>query len=162
MPPDGACWLPQMLKILCRTQSPSMCYYNFKNYKTLTANNTQHAKSLKNSKASTGSHTNAVASITNVTLSPNQTNDFIAAVFLALSSNVVGNGSYSEGSDNSFSSVSTPAHIKSKNFIWHCSLTGPTVDFPVMKPSLIDNKCHMVLIHPDIVKELGLEIFFLN
>ena len=88
--------------------------------------------------------------------------DFIVAVFSSLSLSVVVNGSFSEGSDNSMASVSTTPHIKSKHFIWDCLLTGPTVDFPVKHPSLIDNGCHMVLIRPDVVAQLGLPVFTLD
>jgi hypothetical protein len=118
-------------------------------------------KSTQSSKPSSSSQMTTVAAVTD-SATPNQTKDFIAAVFPSLSSGVVGDGSYSEGSDNSFSSVSTPPHIKSKHFIWTFLLTGPAVDLPVNKPSLIDNGCHMVLIRPDVVSELGLPIFSLE
>ena len=89
--------------------------------------------------------------ITNANTSQNQTKDFIAAVFPSLLSSAVGDGSFLEGSDNSFASVSESPHIKSKHFIWDCLLTGPKVDFPVTKPALINNGCHIILIRPDIV-----------
>ena len=69
---------------------------------------------------------------------------------------------FSGKSDNSLASVSQAPHIKSKHFIWNCSLTGPAVDFPVTKPSLINNSCHMVLIQPNVVEELGLPVFSLD
>ena len=88
--------------------------------------------------------------------------DFIAAIFPSLLSSAVGDSSFSEGSDNSFASVSASPHIKSKHLIWDCLLTGPKVNFPVTKPALIDNGCHMVLIRPDIIHELGLDMFTLD
>lgn len=74
----------------------------------------------------------------------------------------MGDGSFSEGSDNSHASMSPGPHIKSKHFIWDCLLTGPAVNFPVKKPALINNGCHMVLIHPNIVDELHLQTFSLD
>ena len=131
-----------------------------KNYKMLTLQDAQRTKAAQNTKNSKV-RTNVIVSVTD-SMSPNQTEDFIAAVFPTLSSGVVGDRSYMDGSDNSFGSVSVTPHIKSKHFIWNCSLTGPSVDFLVMKASLIDNSCHMVLIWSDVVKELGLSIFTLD
>ena len=71
---------------------------------------TKTAQNTKNSKA----QANVIASVTDST-SPNQTEDFIAAVFLTLLSGVIGNRSYTDGSDNSFGSVSVTPHIKSKD-----------------------------------------------
>ena len=116
-----------------------------KGYKPLTVQDAHCAKAIHSSKGSFTSNSNTVASITDVS-SSSQTKDFIAAVFPTLASGAVEDGSFSEGSNNSFASVSTKPHIKSKHFIWSCSLTGPAVDLPVIKPSLIDNGCHMVLI----------------
>jgi hypothetical protein len=131
-----------------------------KGYKTLTAQDANRAKNAYNAKAGS-SQLNTVASVSDATTSKD-TEDFIAAVFLNLSSNLLGDGTFSDNSDSSFSSVSPPPHIKSKHFIWNCSLTGPAVTFPVTKPALIDNGCHMVLIRPDTVAELGLPIFELK
>ena len=116
-----------------------------KGYKPLTMQDAHHAKAICSSKGSSTSNSNTVASITDV-FSPSQTKDFITAVFPTLASGAVKDGSFYEGSDNSFASMSTKPHIKSKHFIWTCSLTGPAVDLPVIKFSLIDNGCHMVLI----------------
>ena len=131
-----------------------------KGYKTITAQDAHQAKSAHSAKTNTASQMNTVASISDA--SNTQPDDFVAAVFPTLPSGVLGDGSFSEGSDASFSSVSEPPPLKSKHFIWNCSLTGPSVTFPVTKPSLIDNGCHMVLIRPDIVEELGLPIFALQ
>ena len=131
-----------------------------KGYKTLTVHDANRAKNAYNAKATTP-QLNTVASVSDATTSKDN-EDFIAAVFPNLSSNLIGDGSFSENSDSSFTSVSPPPHIKSKHFIWNCSLTGPAVTFPVTKPALIDNGCHMVLIRPDIVAELGLPIFELK
>ena len=132
-----------------------------KGYKTLTAQDAQRAKAAQNSKGSSSSQINTVAAITEPGPS-HEGEDFCAAVFPNLSSGLIGEGNFSDNSDTSFSSVSTPPHIKSKHFIWNCTLTGPAVTFPVTKSSLIDNGCHMVLIRPDIVDLLGLEIFTLD
>ena len=131
-----------------------------KGYKPLTAQDAQRAKAAHNSKGSS-SQSNTIAAVTDAGPS-NEAEDFCAAVFPNLSSGVIGDNSFSDNSDGSFSSVSHPPHIKSKHFIWNCSLTGPSVTFPVTKPSLIDNGCHMVLIRPDTVEELGLETFSLK
>ena len=128
-----------------------------KGYKTLTTQDALRAKSAQKSK---GSSSHTIAAITDA-FPANETADFIASVFPSLPSGAVGNGSHSEASDNSFGSMSAPPPFKSKHFIWHSSLTGPLVDFPVKVPSLIDNGCHMVLIRPDIVEKLGLPIFTL-
>ena len=132
-----------------------------KGYKTLTAQDAQRAKSSHNSKNSSSSQPNTVAAVTDAGPSSEGV-DFCAAVFPNLSSGVIGDGSFSDNSEVSFSNVSHTPHIKSKHFIWNCSLTGPSVTFPVTKPSLIDNGCHMVLIRPDTVQELGLEILTLK
>ena len=87
--------------------------------------------------------------------------DFISVVFLNLPAGVIGDTSFGNLSDASFSSVSPP-HIKSKHFIRDFALTGPTVSFPVVKPSPINNSCHMVLICPEVTKELSLSIFALD
>ena len=132
-----------------------------KNYETLTVHNAQHAKASQSSRTATMSQLKTIATVSDAN-SSNQTDNFIATIFSSLSLNVVGNGSFSEGSDNSLASVTQLPHIKSKHFIWNYSLTGPAVDFPVTKPSLIDNSCHMVLIWPDVVEQLGLPIFSLD
>ena len=132
-----------------------------KNYKVLTPQDAQWARAIYNSRTTSNQQINTVATVSDPTLST-LTNDFVAAIFPSLSSNIVGDGSFSDGSDNSYASVSSPPHIKSRHLIWNCLLTGPLVDFPVTKPSLINNGCHMVLICPDIIAELGLPIFNLH
>lgn len=82
--------------------------------------------------------------------------DFIASIFGPLSqTSVVGNGSFSE-SDTSISLLT-----KSKHYVWKCSVDSPAVEFPIKTTSLIDNGAHIVLIHPDLVKKLGLKISLL-
>ena len=138
-----------------------------KGYKVLTAQDAQrakgaHASKSPNTQTNNNVSMNNIASISEVPQKPNQTDDFIAAVFPSLSSSAVGDGSFSDGSDSSFAPVSPPPPLKSKHFIWNCTLTGPAVTFPINKPSLIDNGCHMVLIRPDLVEELGLPILALE
>ena len=129
-----------------------------KGYKALTAQDTQCAKAANSAKAPPSSQLNMAASVSEIP--NNKLDDFIAAVFPNLPSGLIGDGS--ENSDSSFSSVSVQPPLKSKHFIWNCSLTGPAVTFPITAPSLIDNGCHMVLIRPDIVEKLGLPIFALK
>ena len=132
-----------------------------KGYKTLTHQDAQHAKSVNAGNPGTSSQMNTVASVTEAP--PTEMNDFLATVFPNLSSGLIEDGSFSEGEDSSFSSsMSTPPPLKSKHFIWNCSLMGPSVILPVIKLGLIDNSCHMVLIRPDLVNELGLPIFALK
>ena len=108
-----------------------------KNYKTLTEKDAQRAKAAHDAKPS-GSQINTVATVSDA--SPKTENeDFVAAVF---PSGYISDNSFS-GSDSSYASVSTPPPIKSKHFIWDCILNGPSVTFPVTKPLLIDNGCHM-------------------
>ena len=132
-----------------------------KGYKTLTAQDALRAKAALRSKSGSSSQSNTIAAITEA--SPgNESSDLVAAVFPSLPPGAVSDGnSFSDSSDNSFSSVSAPPPFKCKHFIWDCSLTGPSVDFPLKRASLIDNGCHMVLIRPDVVKELGLPVFTL-
>lgn len=68
---------------------------------------------------------------------------------------MLGNGSFSE------SDVSVSVPKKSKHYIWKCTIDGPTVEFPVKTTSLIDNGAHIVLIHPDLVTKLGLQLLLL-
>jgi len=73
-------------------------------------------------------------------------------------SSIIGNGSFSEGE----TSVSFPP-LKSKHFIWKCKVNGgPTVDFPLMVHTLIDNGAHIVLIRPELVKQLHLPVYTLE
>ena len=73
-------------------------------------------------------------------------------------SSVIGNGSFSEGE----TSMSFPL-LKSKHFIWKCKVNGgPTVDFPLMVHTLIDNGAHIVLIHPELVEQLHLPVYTLE
>ena len=131
-----------------------------KGYKTLTAQDAQRAKAANLAKAPPSSQLTTVASVSEIP--NNKSDDFIAAVFPNLPSGLIGDGSFSENSDSSFSSVSKIPPLKSKHFIWNCSLTGPAVTFPMTALSLIDNGCHMVLIRPDVVEKLGLPIFALK
>jgi hypothetical protein len=68
------------------------------------------------------------------------------------------NGMDSGGSDN----VSDIAPLKPKHFIWNCIIDSPLLEFPLKVLSLIDNRCHLVLIRPDIIEKLSLIIFFLE
>ena len=82
--------------------------------------------------------------------------DFIASIFGPLSSmSALGNGSFSKGD----ASVGHPT--KSKHYIWKC-LIDHAVEFPVKMASLIDNRVHIVLIHPDLVTKLGLPLSLLE
>ena len=72
-----------------------------KGYKTLTAQDALRAKTAQKPKGSSSSQSNTIATI--IDASPaNETADFVAAVFPSLPSGVVGDGSFSEASDNSF------------------------------------------------------------
>jgi hypothetical protein len=71
-----------------------------------TAQDAQRAKSANAAKPGASNQINTVASIAEVPA--NQTDDFIAAVFPSLSSNVVGDGSFADGSDSSFASLLFP------------------------------------------------------
>jgi hypothetical protein len=132
-----------------------------KNYKTLTEREAQRAKNSNNTRPSSSTQISTIATVSDTTPTE-QNDDFIAAVFPCLSSGVIGNRSFTDASDSSFASVSKTPPLKSKHFIWDCILNGPTVTFPLKKAALIDNGCHMVLIQPDIVKELGLPVFTLE
>ena len=70
------------------------------------------------------------------------------------SSAVIGGESFSSEGD---SSVCQP--FKSKHYVWKCQIDGTIDEFPLKISSLIDNGAHMVLIRPDIVKQLGLPCF---
>ena len=77
----------------------------------------------------------------------------VVAVFAP--SSVLGNGTDSGESDN----VSDTAPLKCKHLVWKCLVDGPSSEFPLKIPALINNGCHLVLIHPDIVSKLGLTVF---
>ncbi|KAJ7590647.1 hypothetical protein C8J56DRAFT_1046897 [Mycena floridula] len=49
--------------------------------------------------------------------------------------------------------------VRPKHFMWHCQITpiSPS-SLPVKVNALIDNGSHLVLIHPELVKELGLPV----
>ena len=48
------------------------------------------------------------------------------------------------------------APLQGKHFVWRCTIDGPALEFPLKISSLIDNGCHLILIHPDLVTHLGL------
>jgi hypothetical protein len=133
--------------------------FSGKGYKPDTERDAQHTKNNAFTKA-TSSQITTVAAVSDATAA-NHNDDFIAAVFPSLSSTVISEGSLDD-SDASFASVSPPPPIKSKHFIWNCILTSPLVTFPMKKPALINNGCQMVLIHPNLVEQLGLQIFTLK
>jgi hypothetical protein len=73
-------------------------------------------------------------------------------------SSMLGNGTNS-GESNSVSDI-TP--WKCKHFVWNCFTDGPLTEFPLKVSSLVDNRCYLVLIQPDIVEQLGLLILQLK
>lgn len=52
--------------------------------------------------------------------------------------------------------------IRAKHLIWDCQVHGLTHDFPVKTRALIDNGAHLVLIRPELVKQLELRIHKLH
>ena len=80
----------------------------------------------------------------------------VVAAFIP--SATLGNGTDSGGLD----SMSDIAPFKCKHFVWKCSIDGPLPEFPLTISSLVDNSCHLVLIRPDIVEKLGLNVFSLE
>jgi reverse transcriptase-like protein/integrase-like protein/chromodomain-containing protein len=94
------------------------------------------------------------ASIIEADSSGSTDDNFVAALFGPVpGTSVIGNGSFSDGD----ASVSPP--LKSKHFIWNCTVDGPAAEFPLKFATLIDNGAHMVLIRPDAVSQLGLPLF---
>ncbi len=69
------------------------------------------------------------------------------------SSSIIRNNSFSKGDI----SVSLPP-LRSKHFVWKCTVNGPNVDFPLTVSTLIDNGAHVMLIRPEVVQKLGLPI----
>jgi len=63
-------------------------------------------------------------------------------------------------SDISGHDVSCP--LCSKHLLWDCQIHGLISDFPVMTRALIDNGAHLVLIHPELVDQLGLKKYHLH
>ena len=58
--------------------------------------------------------------------------------------------------------MSNIAPFKCKHFVWKCLIDGPLLEFPLTISSLVDKSCHLVLIRPDIVEKLGLNVFSLK
>jgi hypothetical protein len=83
----------------------------------------------------------------------NSEEDDIVAAFTP--SSVLGNCTDS----GRFDKVSDITPLKCKHFIWQCLIEGPLLEFPLNTSSLVDNSCHLVLIRPNVVEKLGLEIF---
>lgn len=81
---------------------------------------------------------------------PGTSGPTLMPVAAVLPSSVLGDGTDSDGSEE----VSAP--LKSKHLRWSCLVPGRNVDFPVPVSALIDNGCHLVLIRPELVDELGL------
>ena len=86
------------------------------------------------------------------TVDSEEEEDVVAAF---IPSAVLSNGTDSGESDT----VSDIAPLKCKHFFWKCLIDGPSSEFPLKVSSLVDNGCHLVLIHPDIVSKLGLTVF---
>jgi len=64
-----------------------------------------------------------------------------------------------EDADVSHHDVSAPIHVK--HLFWNCQIHGLINDFPVKTKALLDNSAHLVLIHPELVAELGLKRYHL-
>jgi hypothetical protein len=79
-------------------------------------------------------------------------------IVAAFTPSALRNGTDSGGSDE----VSDIAPLECKHFVWQCLIEGPLLEFPLKISSLVDNGCHLVLIRPDVVEKLGLEIFTLE
>jgi hypothetical protein len=73
-------------------------------------------------------------------------------------SSALGNGTGSDG----FDEVSDIAPLKGKHFIWRCLIEGPLLELPLKVSSLVNNGCHLILIRPNVIKKLGLEILHLK
>jgi hypothetical protein len=139
------------------------------NYRALTWEYANKLKDIRESKkssgkpiASTGSSfstasSTPTSSIIELSSGSSDDSNFIASMFGPLSSSaVIGNGSFSSEGD---SSVRQP--FKAKHYVWKCTIDGPADEFPIKFSTLIDNGAHMVLIRPETVAQLGLEIFTL-
>jgi hypothetical protein len=59
-------------------------------------------------------------------------------------------------------SVSDMAPLKCRHFVWNCLIDRPFTEFPLKFLLLVDNGCHLVLIRLDVIKRLGLIIFYLK
>jgi len=49
-----------------------------------------------------------------------------------------------------------------KHLIWNCQIHSQTSDFPVKTHALLDNSAHLILIHPELVDQLGLKKYHLH
>ena len=128
---------------------------NGKDYKTLSITDALAAKKPKKpSSASTltKATTKAVAETTPASDDENEDPSAVAAV---LPSIIEYSSDSDEDNDLSICNVSVP--VKSKHLIWHCQIHGLT-DFPVKTCVLINNRAHVMLICPELVHELNLEI----
>jgi len=65
-----------------------------------------------------------------------------------------------EDADVSHHDVSAPICVK--HLFWSCQIHGLINDFPVKMKVLLDNGAHLVLIHPELVAELGLKRYRLQ
>ena len=98
------------------------------------------------------SATSSTSSISEVDSSMDD--NIVAALYSPFSNtSVIGNRSFSDGD----MSMSPP--IKSKHFVWNCTINGPKADFPVKFSTLIHNGAHMVLIRLQVVSQLRLAVF---
>ena len=135
-----------MLQVLCRPLIPSG-----KGYKTLSVTEALVAKNGK-SNTSTSSTKQTPKPMAATAPSSDDVPNAIATV-LPLASDY--NSNSDENADLSNCDVS--ALIKSKHLIWHCQIHGLKDDFPRVTCTLIDNRAHIVLIHPELVSELNLK-----
>jgi hypothetical protein len=74
-------------------------------------------------------------------------------------------GRYKSDSSEDWSTLSdhdVSADIRAKHFIWDCQILGLIDDFPVKTRALLDNGAHLVLIHPELVTQLGLKTYKLH
>ena len=125
-----------------------------KGYKTLVL---ADALAAKKAKAVAKSTTKAVvATIEEV----DSDEDIAAAAAVMPNSPGVYESDSADYSDISGHDVSCP--LCSKNLIWDCQINGLISDFPVTTRMLIDNGTHLVLIHPELVDQLGLRKYRLH
>jgi len=146
-------------KCWCFNQShgASNCDNEFpdgENYQKVTAyRNTAGNMPKKAARPASSNKGKAVAAVA-VTTEEGSTydeDDFVTAV---MPSAVLGNGSFSE------EDVSPP--IRSKHFVAKFKIAAEHLDFPLTFAMLIDNGAHIVLIHPEVVKQLCLQCHLLK
>ena len=160
---NKGCWKCQ--KVFVKPSHP--CEFpSGHNYKALTIDDVHRAQCTQNPRTTVNTNTQAIASITEINDSTNDTSstlmdetdtNFVASMFGTMNTmSVIGNGNFSD------SEVSVCPHIKSKHYIWNCLIDDPAVEFSIKIATLIDNGAHMVLIWPELVAKLNLHIFPLH